>query len=176
MTDASMQRRSRWHGRLIVPALLLATVGCGGGVDVTPEAIARSRQLWKQADIRDYQLDWSIRGPNNAHYLVTVRGGEVRALEMFQRDGSKVELHSPKPDTFGVDGLFRTLDEELANVKSARPFGQPEGTRVVMRFQPDDKLGYPRWYHRDVLGTTLSIAIDVNALTPVPAGTKPRGP
>jgi len=38
-----------------------------------------------------------------------------------------------------------------------------------MRFKPDAKLGYPRWYHRDVLGTPASMAIDVNALTPAPA-------
>jgi hypothetical protein len=174
--NASLQRRPRWLDRLSIPALLIVTVGCGGGESVTPQALAQSKRLWTQAHIQDYDLDWSIRGPNNAHYLVTVRGGDVRKIEMFQRDGSKVELHSAQPDTFGVDGLFRTIDEELANVKSDRPFGQPKGTRVVMRFQLDDKLGYPHWYHRDVLGTALSIAIEVNALTPVPAGTKPRGP
>jgi hypothetical protein len=166
----------RWNGRLAITALVIAIAGCGGGEEVTPAAIAKAKQLWARADIRDYDLDWSIRGPNNAHYLVTVRGGEVRKLEMFQPDGSKVELRSARPDTFGVDGLLRTLEEELANVKSDRPFGQPKGTRVVMRFQPDDKLGYPRWYHRDVLGTTLSIAIEVNAMTPIPAGSKTRGP
>ena len=35
-----------------------------------------------------------------------------------------------------------------------------------MRFKPDPKLGYPNWYHRDVMGTSLSIAIDVVKLVP----------
>ena len=174
--NSALQRRPRWHARFGIPAMLIITVGCAGGEDVTPEAIAQSRRLWTQANIRDYDLDLSIRGRNNAHYLVTVRGGEVRKIEMFQRDDSKVDLRSPKPESFNVDGLIRTIDEELALAKSDRPFGQPKGTRVVMRFQPDAKLGYPHWYHRDVLGTSLSIAIEVESMTPVPAGSKPRGP
>jgi hypothetical protein len=95
---------------------------------------------------------------------------------MFRPDGSKGELHPGKKEFFGVDGLFLTMDEELATcAKSERPFGQPKGTRVVMRFGPDEKLGYPHWYHRDVLGTPMSMSIDVNALTPVPAGPKDAG-
>ena len=35
-----------------------------------------------------------------------------------------------------------------------------------MRFKPDPKLGYPHWYRRDVMGTSLSIAIDVVKLVP----------
>ena len=79
-------------------------------------------------------------------------------------------MNSAKKHFFGVDGLFRTMDEELAVCsKSETPFGQPKGTKVVMRFQPDDKLGIPT-------GTTAtcwasaSIAIDVNALSARPRG------
>jgi hypothetical protein len=174
--NSSRQRRPRWHARLGITAMLILIVGCGGGENVTLEAISLSRRLWTQANIQNYDLEWTIRGRNNAHYLVTVRGGEVRKIEMFQPDGSKVELHSPKPESFSVDGLIRTIDEELASVKSDRPFGERKGTTVVMRFQPDAKQGYPHWYHRDVLGTELSVAIEVNTLTPLPAGSKPRGP
>ena len=72
-----------------------------------------------------------------------------------------------------MDGLFLTMDEELATCsKAEKPFGEPKGTKVVMRFLPDAKLGYPHWYHRDVLGTSASMAIEVNAMTPVPAGSK----
>ncbi len=170
--NSSLQRRPRWHARLGIPAMLIMTVGCAGGENVTPEAIAQSRRLWTQANIRDYDLDYTLRGRNNAHYLVTVRGGEVRKLEMFQRDGSTRELDSHQPQSYSVDGLIRTIDDELALSKSDRPFDKPKGTKVVMRFQPDAKLGYPHWYHRDVLGTDLSIAIEVNTMTPVPSGSK----
>ncbi len=146
--------------------MLLIAGGFAGGQNVTPESVAEAKRVWTQAGIRDYDLDWSVRGPNNAHYSVTVRGGEVRKLESVQRDGRKVELHSADAQTFGVDGLFRTINDELALIQTDRPFDQPKGTRVVMRFQPDAKLGYPHWYHRDVMGTSLSIAIEVNSLTP----------
>jgi hypothetical protein len=35
-----------------------------------------------------------------------------------------------------------------------------------MRFTPDPKLGYPRSYRRNVLGTSLELAIDVIRLIP----------
>jgi len=137
---------------------------------VTPESIKAARQLWNRAGIRDYDLDWSVSGRNNAHYLVTVRDGDVRKIESIQPDGKRVALRSNEAAMFGVDGLFKTIDAELAICsKAERPFDQPRGTKVVMRFKPDAKLGYPRWYHRDVLGTPASMAIDVNALTPAPA-------
>jgi hypothetical protein len=177
MGDRARRRRINWHHGLALAALGLAIAGCGGGQEATPGAVQAARQLWSRAGIKDYDLDWTVRGPNNAHYFVTVRDGEVRQIESFRPDGSKVPLRSGDAGMFGVDGLFRTIDEELAVCsKAERPFGQPKGTKVVMRFQPDAKLGYPRWYHRDVLGSSASISIDVNALTPVPAGSSRPGP
>ena len=167
MGDPTRRLRIGRHARPGLAALLIAIVGCGGGQEVTPEAVQAARQLWTRARMADYDLDWSVSGPNNAHYLVAVRGGEVRKVEMLRPDGGKVELHPEKKQFFGVDGLFLTMDEELAVCsKSEKPFGQPKGTKVVMRFQPDEKLGYPHWYHRDVLGSPMSMAIDVNTLTP----------
>ena len=155
--------------------MLIISAGCAGGQEVTPDLVTQAKRLWAQAKIGDYDLDWNVRGPNNARYFVTVRGGEVRKIESISRDGGKVELHPGDPRFFSVDGLFHTIDDELALRNSDKPFGQPKGTRVVMRFSPDDKLGYPRWYHRDVMGTPLSIAIEVNKLTPLtPTSTKTR--
>jgi hypothetical protein len=58
------------------------------------------------------------------------------------------------------------MKEELALLRTAEPFGQPRGTKVIMRFSPDAKLGYPHWYRRDVYGSNRSAAIDVLRLTP----------
>jgi hypothetical protein len=177
MVDPTRRLRMGWHARLGLPTLLIAIVGCGGGQEVTPEAVRAARELWTRASLPDYDLDWSVSGPNNAHYFATVRGGEVRKVEMIRPDGGKVELHPEKKQFFGVDGLFLTMEEELAVCsKNEKPFGQPKGTRVVMRFQPDVKLGYPHWYHRDVLGSPMSMAIDVNALTPAQSATNVPGP
>ena len=92
-------------------------------------------------------------------------------MEAVAPDGRRYELHPAEPRFFGVDGLFTTIADELAQLKSDRPFGQPKGTKVVMRFTPDPKLGYPRFYRRDVLGTSQGLAIDVVRLVPVQPGT-----
>jgi hypothetical protein len=164
--------RSRSCTRLGIAALGIVAIGCAGGQEVTPETVDHARRLWAQAQIADYDLDWTVRGPNNAHYVVTVRGGQVRKIEAVERDGGKHELRPAESRFYSVDGLFLTISDELALVRTDRPFGQPKGTRVAMRFQPDAAVGYPHWYRRDVLGTPLSIAIEVNRLIPVTASAK----
>ncbi len=148
--------------------------GCDRGQAVTPEAIAQAKDLWSRAGIRDYELDWSVTGQNNAHYLVTVEGAEVRKVNAIEPDGRRVELHPGSPRFFGVDGLFVTIADELAQLNAEKPFGQPKGTKIVMRFRPDSKLGYPHWYRRDVLGTSLAVTIDVNKLVPTATSTPPK--
>ena len=152
--------------------ILGTTIGCAGGQEVTPEAIDQAKQVWKSAGIRDYDLDWTVTGAQNNHYYVTVRGGDVRKVESAQADGRRFELHPAQTRFYSVDGLFLTIAEELALLKSDHPFGQPPGTKVVMRFKPDKKLGYPLWYRRDVMGSTQAIAIDVVKLVPEPTTSK----
>src|SRR5262249_37670941 len=164
--------RALFSARLGTAALGIATIGCAGGQEVTPQGGEPARRLWAQANITDYDLDWTARGPNNAHYFVTVRGGQARKIEAVDRSGGKHELHPAEPRFYSVDGLFLTISDELALIKTDRPFGQPKGTRVAMRFEPDSTLGYPHWYRRDVLGTPLSIAIQVNRLIPVTTAVK----
>jgi hypothetical protein len=140
--------------------------GCSGGQSVTLEALAAARQAWAEAGIRDYDLEWTASGRMNAHYYVTVREREVRQVESVASDGRRSEVRPPEPRFYGVDGLFTTIADELAQLKLDRPFDAPKGTKVVMRFTPDPQLGYPRFYRRDVLGTSQSLAIDVIRLIP----------
>jgi hypothetical protein len=162
-------RGAAWWHFLRMPILISvlgAMLGCSRGQEVTSEAIARAQERWANAGIRDYNLEWTVTGPNNAHYYVTVRGGEVSDIELGAPDGRRVKVSSNAPRYFGVDGLFLTIANELALVKSDRPFSQPKGTKVLMRFQPDSKLGYPHWYRRDVMGTSQMLTIDVVKLVP----------
>ncbi|MGC1717578.1 MAG: DUF6174 domain-containing protein [Isosphaeraceae bacterium] len=139
---------------------------CSGGQSVTPEALAAARKVWAEAGIRDYDLEWSASGITSAHYYVTVREREVRKVESIASDGQRFDVRPPDPRFYGVDGLFTTIADELAQLKMDQPFGQPKGTKVVMRFTPDPRLGYPRSYRRDVLGTSQGLAIDVIRLIP----------
>jgi hypothetical protein len=151
---------------------LALTFGCSGGQEVNPAAIAAARLLWTQAGIRDYQLEWTVTGPRNNHYFVSVRDGKVRKVESVQPDGRRVELHPGEPRYFGVDGLFLTIADELALCRTEKPFGQPAGSKVVMRFEPDEKRGYPHWYRRDVVGSSQGMRIDVIGLVPASATAK----
>ena len=166
------------HPRIRRPAIgmtLVAMTGlaavcifarCSGGQSVTPEALAAARKVWAEAGIRDYDLEWSASGITSAHYYVTVRQREVRKVESIASDGRRIAVPTHEPRYFGVDGLFTTIADELAQLKLDQPFGQPKGTKVVMRFTPDPRLGYPRSYRRDVLGTSQGLAIDVIRLIP----------
>lgn len=160
--------RGKSASRLVLMGLLLAIVGCAGGEPVTGASLASARQLWDRARVRDYDLEWTSRGQSQAHYRVEVRGGEVRSVEMLQPNGQVTQAHPGNPRFYGVEGLFLTIEEDLAQLRQPAPFGQPKGTRVVLRFSPDPKLGYPRRYRRDVLGTSQAVAIDVVRFVPDP--------
>ncbi len=156
----------RWLQRVTMLAIAGAVLGCSRGQEVTPEALAEAKQVWKNAGINDYELEWTATGQNNVHYNVTVQGGEVRKVVSVQADGSQLERHPPDTRFYSMDGLILTVADELAQLKMDRPFNQPKGVKVVMRFEPDRKLGYPHWYRRDVLGTSQSLRIDVLKLLP----------
>jgi hypothetical protein len=155
----------------VIPLLVLA--GCGGGEEVTTQSLAKARKVWARARVDDYDLDWTSSGTNNAYYRVTVRNGRVRRLEQVLPDGRTVELHSARPEYFGVDGLFLTMAEEHAQLGTDRPFGQAKGSKAVLLFTPDPKYGYPRSYRRDVVGAILPVAIDVVRFVPNPPRAKP---
>src|SRR5207249_7466069 len=91
-------------------------------------------------------------------------------------DGKGLAVHPEKPEFYGVEGLFMIIREELAQLKTDTPFGQPKGTKAVLRFTPDPKLGYPRRYRRDVLGSPLALAIDVIRFQPEPPPAATPGP
>jgi len=174
MSEGAGDRHRRSAAGLLGAAALVlipSLAGCSGGEAVTPESIAAARKAWADAGIRDYDLEWTNSGTSQAHYFVTVRGGVVRKVESVAPDGRKFELRPGEPRFYGVDGLYLTMADELAQLKLDRPFGQPKGTRVAMRFTRDPKLGYPLSYRRDVLGTSQSVAIHVIRLIPQAAAT-----
>jgi hypothetical protein len=147
-------------------AIVVSVSGCAGGQAVTPEAIAQAKQLWAKADIRDYDLEWTVAGTQSNHYYVTVHGSEVRKVESIQPDGRRILLTPHDTRYFSVDGLFLTMADYLALLKKDEGSDQPNGTQVVMRFKPDPKLGYPQWFRRDVMGKSQTLAIDVVKLVP----------
>ena len=154
--------------RLALVPLLLGMAGCAGGQDVTPRSIREARRLWDRAGIRDYDLEWTSTGLRSSHYRVSVRNGRVESVESIYQ-GKTYPVRTAEPKYYGIDGLFLTIEDELAQLQTATPFGHAKGTKAVLRFTPDPQLGYPRSYRRDVLGTPQVLAIDVTRFAPRPA-------
>ena len=131
----------------------MAAVGCSGGQTVTAENLDAARGLWAKAGIRDYDLEYTT-APANGHFLVTVRAGEVKKVEGILDGGARHELHPAAPRYYSVDGIFTTIADELAKLKEDKPFDQPKGTTIVMKFRTHPELGYPEWWHRDIMGAS----------------------
>jgi len=157
---------------------MLALCGCGEtGDPVNPERIERDAARWAAAGIRDYDLTWqSISSRNQSIYKVFVRGDEVKAVRLIRPDGKAVALKPADTNFYSVEGLFRTLREELAQSKETRPFGQPTGTTVILTMRSDERLGYPTLYRRDIFGVEDRMGIDVIELNPSTAEIPPPDP
>ncbi|MEO6809955.1 MAG: DUF6174 domain-containing protein [Isosphaeraceae bacterium] len=149
--------------------VLLVLAGCAGGEEVNTRTIKAAERTWQASGIKDYNLEWTTSGIRENHYRVFVRDGQVRAIYLVQPDGREIVAKPGEPQAFGVEGLFRTIEEELDMALSDNPFGQPKGTRVVLKFTPDPRLGYPTEFHRDVIGGPRGLVIHVTGFDPKPA-------
>jgi hypothetical protein len=152
---------------------MITLAGCAGGEDVTPRNLTDARERWEEAGLRDYDLEWTTSGARENHYLVFVRDGQVHEIRRIEPDGRQTVARPGDPSYYSVEGLFRTMEEEASQLLEPRPFDQPKGTHVLLKFTPDPELGYPRHYRRDVVGSPRGLAIDVVRLEPSDAPIPP---
>ena len=125
--------------------------------------------------LKNYNLEWTnLRGsPARGRYRVFVRDGEVKAIYSVVGNGREIVAKPSQPRFYSVDGLFLTIKDEIAQLDTATPFGQPKGATAVLRFKPDPVLGYPRKYIRDVMGSAKGVAIEVVKLEQDPPAAIP---
>ncbi len=161
LESLAMNRPRRSRPWIVLSLALLPLAGCVEGEDVDPRTIARARRVWDQAKPSNYDLEWTVSGAREAHYLVAVRDGSVQSIESVGPDGKKTAIHPPDPSYYSVEGLFHTLEDEADQVIQPRPFGLPEGTIPKLRFDSDPRLGYPRRYRRSVDRPEGRLALDV---------------
>lgn len=165
-----------FRGSMAVIVLVLFA-GCGGvWIEVGTRSLAEARRAWEATGIRDYEIEWTSAGAREGRYRVSVRGGEVTRILSIQPDGKETAARPADPSYYGVEGLFRVIEEELEEALGERPFGQPPGTHVLQRFVPDPRYGFPRSYRRDVAGTRRGLAIDVVQFAPTAPTNVPSGP
>jgi hypothetical protein len=170
--------KNRWFLHLLSGLLVTFLIGCGETGDPLNQArIDRDRALWEKSGPSDYNLEWqSISARNQSIYKAYVRKGKVEAVRLLRRDGKAIALKPADMEFYSVDGLFRTIQEELLQSQETRPFDQPEGTAVVLTIQSDPKLGYPILFRRDIFGVDQRMGIDVIQLEPTQEPIPPPDP
>jgi len=146
--------------------LVFAAAGCAGGENVTPASLQAAKARWKNADIRDYELEWTSSGMTNARYIAKVVDAKVVNVEGVAPDGRRYKVKTADPRYYGVDGLFLVIADELAQLDLNTPFGRPKGSKAVLKFTLDPKYGFPRSYRRDVVGAPVALGIDVVRFEP----------
>lgn len=133
---------------LSVPVVYVMTRG--SGEPLTAERLDEAKALWKEHGPKSYVLDVDVR---DAHHHVEVKDGEVVSMTT---DGREAEQRIREYWT--VEGMFRSLSEEISNLK--RPdaaFGVSDPADVTLRAQFDERYGYPVTFLRHVQGQTRSV-------------------
>jgi len=133
----------------ILVAAVLSLGGCEGdsvtgprtfeGADEVREGLRLSRQVWAAKGPRDYEMHfrWLCFCPEEyvAWAVVTVENGEVTAARLVG-DGTPVPVSDlDRYET--VEGLFDVLQDGLDQAAD------------FIRFEADDRLGYPRQAYID---------------------------
>jgi hypothetical protein len=120
------------------------------GEPLTPEGLAEARARWKERGPKSYVLDVDVRG---ARHHIEARDGVVVTMTT---DGNPVRADAR--EYWSVDGMFRFLSEEIANLQRVEAaYGVSDPDDVVLRAAFDAQYGYPARFLRHVLGQDRSV-------------------
>ena len=148
--------------------LLMCTafiVGAGGAffwfrepmAPLTREVLAAARQRWRAAGVRGYAVRYRMHG---SEYAIQWGDGVVEQATVDHRPPTTTDLN-----TYSIDGLFDTLEQELDNLADpAGPFaGHAETVLMRVRFNPS--LGYVERYLRSSGGHGRGASIEMIEFT-----------
>lgn len=167
--SARIGRAACIGGAALALALILVTLLLRNRLPPLSVAdLEQAERRWQAARVEDYDMDVKVSGRQPSDYHVEVRGGKPVTL---LRNG--VVPRRGMWDVWTVPGIFVTLHEELElATEPAGPFGSPPGTQVVQRAEFDARYGYPKKYHRIVMGTPLETEWEVLRFRVLDAGKK----
>jgi hypothetical protein len=132
-------------------------------LQLTPGQLAEARARWEASGPRDYDLEYLVRtedgrATENEEYVVRVRDGRVVLVgcngELLRVSPAAGCVAGPgvravpdvSPQDFGVEALFRTMEENLSG-----DAGRGGRNYAVATFDPHD--GHPVHYVHRVRGT-----------------------
>jgi hypothetical protein len=132
--------------------------------DLTPESLEAAQRRWEAKGPKSYHLDVLLSGTQTGKIHIEVRGEKVTAMT---RNGVTPEQERTW-EYWTVPGQFDTIETEMEMAKDpAHGFPAPPGSKVVQKAEFDPEYGFPRRYHRLVLGTQLEIRWEVIRFEPV---------
>lgn len=131
---------------------------------LTSERLDAAVELWREHGPASYNLDLKLSGGQTGLIHVEVRDGEVTAMT---RNGRTPDQRRTW-DYWSVENQLEALRQELESARDPeRAFGVASESSVVLRAEFDPQYGYPRIYHRIVLGQSSELRWEVTALVPI---------
>ncbi len=117
---------------LSLVAALCLHAACGGAW-LTREALESAESRWRAHSIESYALEVSVSESDKTlrRVRLQVRDGELVAATIVE-NGTERRIDGDSARAYTVDGLFQTLDEELA-----------AGQRRYLRASFDSARGFP---------------------------------
>ncbi len=115
---------------------------------LTTAALISAKSLWAQAGLRDYSMNITVGGRENARHQIVVANGKVSQMQT-----DSIEAPKRVWDFWTVDGLFTVLEEEVVNAQSPqRAFGVTDPKDVFLDASFDPVTGVPLHYLRQISG------------------------
>jgi hypothetical protein len=136
--------------------LLLLLCGCSRLSELTPEALHAAQGQWEKSGPASYRMVVETSGDHmdTSKYEVMVRAKSVVRLV---RNGSPLQPEAG--NSYTVEGLFHTLDQEIDLKGKPQLLGAPPGYSSYPMASFDSATGRPLRFQRSVGGTKNSIEI-----------------
>ena len=138
--------------------LALGLASCSRLDTLKPEAIDKAEKQWKDSGLRSYRLVVEMGGDRveKGTFEVKIRNGSPVSLK---RNGQ--ELPASRGEDYSVEGLFKTVRQEMELAKKPELLGAPAGYTVYTLARFDEASGRLAQYRRSVGGTRNAIDIAV---------------
>jgi hypothetical protein len=151
--------------RQAIIVLLLLFCGCSRLSELTPEALTAAQSQWKKSGPSSYRMVVETSGDRleKSRYEVTVNAKTVVSLK---RNGSPLQPEAGD-NSYTVEGLFRTLDQEIDLKGKPQVLGAPPGFSSYPMASFDSTTGRLLRFQRSVGGTKNNIEIIVREFEPL---------
>jgi hypothetical protein len=133
--------------------------GCSRISDLTPDLLSSAQAQWEKSGPASYRMVVETSGDRmeKSKYEVTVRAKTIVKLE---RNGTPLQPESGD-NSYTVEGLFRTLDQEIDLKGKPQLLGAPPGYSSYPMASFDRTTGRLLRFQRSVGGTKNNIEIIV---------------